>query len=94
MTKLDVMKGFPGLLVGWKPICQHIGVKSVNTAKKLAKKYAMPVRLYPTRRPCALIYELNEWFILYDEICEKAGLKERIRKLKAAKGLKPQRRKS
>lgn len=56
-----------GLLTGWKRIARFMGV-SIQTAKRLATRYSMPVRRLPPDRPFAVPFELLTWAVKFDEI--------------------------
>lgn len=56
-----------GWLSGWKAIAKYIN-RAIRTAKRYHKKYGMPVRRLPGKRPVALPYELDLWLIEFDKL--------------------------
>lgn len=58
------------VLKGWKSIAGYLGW-SVSTAKRHYKWHGLPVRSFPSGRLFAFKLELDNYFLIYQELLDK-----------------------
>jgi len=57
------------LIVGWRRIAGYLG-RSVSTVKRYKKRHCLPVRFFPSGRPYAFRFELDEYFLILDDLMQ------------------------
>ena len=69
-------KGFFGedILIGWQSIAAYLG-RSVSTIKRYEKNHSLPVRRFPSYRPYALRFELDQYFVILDDLMHGRKIK-------------------
>ncbi|PKN37680.1 MAG: hypothetical protein CVU62_08115 [Deltaproteobacteria bacterium HGW-Deltaproteobacteria-2] len=63
-------------LKGWRAIAQYLGV-SVSTVKRWEKHHSLVVRRWTSGRPFAFIFELDKYFLIFEEHRQKQKRKEK-----------------
>lgn len=67
------------ILKGWAAIARYLGV-SISTVKRWEKKHSLVVRRYMSNRPYAFVFELDKYFLIYEELRRGTYKKRKTKK--------------
>lgn len=74
------------VLKGWKAIARYLG-RSVSTVKRYHKIHSLPVRIYPSGRVFAFKSQIDDYFLIYQELTEKKRKLHKTHHIKKARAL-------